>query len=276
VLGEAADGNAVHAGFGDGAHGVQADVAGGFEQGAAGRAFDCAAHGVEIEIIEQDQLRTGRQRFVELVQRFHLDLHAHAVAGQPERRFQHRCDAAGRGDVVFLDQDAVVEPDALVLSAARAHRVFFGQAQAGQRLAGVEDGGARAGDGCDVRPGRRRHGRQGLQEIQRRPLGGEQCPGAALDLDQQVARCDRIALVHLPVEAAGRVQRAEAGVEPGPPGNHRRLARDDAGMGGLRGRKEAGGQVAAADVFRQRARYVGFHGRQQQIGHRRINSDKTG
>ena len=48
-------------------------------------------------------------------------------------------DAAGRGDVVFLDQDAVVQRHALVLAAAHAHRVLLRLAQARQGLARVED-----------------------------------------------------------------------------------------------------------------------------------------
>ena len=263
MLGESPDGNTVHAGFSDGAHGFQRDIAGGFELGAPGGDRYRATHRVQVEIIEQDQFRAGSQRSVELRQRFHLDLHGDAIAGQLKRRCQYRRDSAGSCNVVFLDEDAVVQPDALILPAAHTHGVFFGQPQAWQRLAGIQNGSAGAGHGVDIGSGGGGHSRQGLQKIQRRTFSSKQRAGGAVESDQQGIWCHCVAFIHLPVDTAIRGQCAEAGVEPGPAGDNRRLAGDDAGVGGLLCRHQPGGEIAAADVFFQRTRHIGFHGRQQ-------------
>ena len=48
------------------------------------------------------------------------------------------------GDVILLDEQRIEKSDAMVRSAAGAHRVFLCEAQAGQRLARVDDRCARA------------------------------------------------------------------------------------------------------------------------------------
>jgi hypothetical protein len=47
-------------------------------------------------------------------------------------------------------------------------------------------------------------------------------------------------------------------------------------MGGLVGRDQSGGQVAAANILLQRTRDIGFHSSWQKIGHGGFISDKTG
>jgi hypothetical protein len=150
VLGEAADRDAVDAGFGDGAHALEVDAAGGFELGAALVDGDGFAHLVEAHVVEQDHLGAGGEGFFELAEVLDLDFDEHVGRGDGAGVFDHRLDAAGGDDVVFLDQDAVVEADAVVGAAADAHRVFLRQAQAGQGLAGVDDLGR-----CRPRPARR-------------------------------------------------------------------------------------------------------------------------
>ena len=49
-----------------------------------------------------------------------------------------RLDAAGQPDVVVLDQNAVVEPHAVIDGAAGAHRVLLERAQQRRGLARVE------------------------------------------------------------------------------------------------------------------------------------------
>ena len=92
--------------------------------------------------------RAVRQRRFQLHERFHFDLDRHARV-ERERRVHRRADAARRRDVIFLDQDAVVEREPLVRAAAHAHRVLLREPQAGQRLSRVEDARARAFDRID-------------------------------------------------------------------------------------------------------------------------------
>ncbi len=215
------------------------------------------AHIGEAEVVEQDQRRARRQRLFKLVQGFHLDLHADGAACQLERRLQNLRNAARRRDMVFLDQDAVVQPHALVLSATGPHRVFLGDAQAGQGFARIEDGGVGTAHGVDIRARCRRDSRQGLQKVQRRALGGEQGAGMAADFHQHVIGGDGIALADPPVGHAVRVERAETGVEPGPAGDHGRLAGDDPSVRPLAGRYELGGEIAAADILVKSAGDIG-------------------
>ena len=59
------------------------------------------------------------------------------------RALEHRPDAAGDRDVVVLDQDRIIEPEAVIEAAAAAHRVFLQRAQSRRGLARAAD--ARAG-----------------------------------------------------------------------------------------------------------------------------------
>jgi len=145
--------------------------------------------------------------------------------------------------VVFLDQDAVVQAHALILPAAHPHRVFLGDAQAGQGFSGIQNRRMGAAHGLDIGPGGGGHRRQGLQEIQRRAFGGQQRARIAVDVGQHVAGRHGVALVDPPLDGATEVERLETGVEPGPAGDHRGFAGDDAGAGGLHLGDEPGGEV---------------------------------
>jgi len=52
--------------------------------------------------------------------------------------------------VVLLDQDAVIEAEAVVPAAAAGDGIFLRQAQSGQGLARIDDARPGAGDGFDV------------------------------------------------------------------------------------------------------------------------------
>ncbi len=113
--------------------------------------------------------------------------------------------------------------------------------------------------GLDIGPGGGGHGRQGLQEIQRRALGGQQGAGIATDFDQHAAGCRQqspSSTCQSMVQA--EVEHPKTGVEPRPAGDHRGFAADDAGARGLRGGNQPGGEVAAADILVQRARDIGL------------------
>ena len=78
-----------------------------------------------------------------------------ALGGEPDRV----ADPARERRVVLLDQDRVVEADAMVAPAARGDRGLLEGAQARRRLPRVEDPGAGAGDRLRVARGQRRHAR---------------------------------------------------------------------------------------------------------------------
>ena len=97
------------------------------------------AQGFQIEIVEQDEFCARVECLVQLQHVFHFDLHGDVGWGEAECRSQHGFDTARRRDVVFLDEDAVIESDPLVVSAACQHGVFLRQAQTGQGFSRVHD-----------------------------------------------------------------------------------------------------------------------------------------
>ena len=71
-------------------------------------------------------------------------------AGCARARSSALAHAAGRGDVIVLDQDGVVEAHAVIGDAAGGRRHLFQRAQARRGLARIEDAAARARDGVGV------------------------------------------------------------------------------------------------------------------------------
>src|SRR6187431_128753 len=78
--------------------------------------------------------------------------------------------------MVVLDEDPVVEAEAVVRAAATANRVLLEGAQSRRGLASVEDRCAGAGDGVDVARGPGRDSRQAAEEVERRTLAGKDRP----------------------------------------------------------------------------------------------------
>jgi hypothetical protein len=100
--------------------------------------------------------------------------------------------------VVFLDEEGVEQADAVVVTAATAHRVLLGDAQAGDGLAGIQQPHAGARDLVGVVPAAGGGARQQLQEIQSAALAGEQRAGGAREAEQAGARRNPIAVLVLP------------------------------------------------------------------------------
>ena len=80
----------------------------------------------------------------------------------------------GGDDVILLDEDAVVQAQPVVGSAAAFDGVFLRHSQSRQCLAGVEDDRAGFGDRIHVEPRPRSDRRQQLDEIERGALRREQ------------------------------------------------------------------------------------------------------
>ncbi len=239
------------AGLGNGADAIEADAPRGFKLGLAVGQPDRFGHLVQRHVVEQDHARAGVERRAKLFQRLDFDLDEHVGRRDALRLGQHFGHSASGDDVVFLDQDAVVEADAVVGAAADADRVFLCQPQAGQGLAGVDDLGAGAGHGVDIAAGEGGGAREQLQEVERGAFGGEQRARAGDDVAEGLAGLDTIAILGMPEDGGGRVERLERRVEPVGAAQHGVLAGDDpaARFGGVR--NEARRQVAGADVFGQ-------------------------
>ena len=70
-----------------------------------------------------------RKRLRQLVERRDLDLDLDHVPGLRARALERRPDAAGRDDVIVLDEDRVEQPEAMIEAAAGAHGELLEGAQ---------------------------------------------------------------------------------------------------------------------------------------------------
>jgi len=85
-------------------------------------ALDGAANVVDRHVVEQNGLATMRQSLLQFVKRAHFDFDNLRAAPVANRVLKRRHDAAGQGDVVVLDEYAVREVEAMILSASRSAR----------------------------------------------------------------------------------------------------------------------------------------------------------
>jgi hypothetical protein len=192
---------------------------------------------------------------------------------------QRRGDAAGGHDVVFLDQDAVIEAEAVVGAAAAGDGVFLRQAQAGQGLAGVDDACAGAGHGVDVEARDGGGGREQLQEIEGGALGGEQGAGVGFDFAQHLAGAMVSPSRSLPANHGQRIERRKQASNQAVPAStassrlmtvpsERGLA-GSAGRSGRRRRCPRPGRRARCAGLRQRVE-AAFHDVRRVVGCRRF------
>ena len=101
--------------------------------------------------------------------------------------------------------------------------------------------------------GRRGGAREQLQEIERRALTREKRSGGSLNLEEGLVGLDRRTLGDLPVDPHLRVELREGGIHVGSAAENGALPGDDRGPA-VRARRDQGRrQVAAADVFLERA-----------------------
>jgi hypothetical protein len=105
-----------------------------------------------------------------------------------------RSDAAGSENVVFLDQNPVIEAEAVIAAATASDRVLLCQAQTGNRLARVYHLRPRTGDQVGVLPGFAGNPGKQLQEVERTALAGEQGARRSLDFAEQLIRADALAI----------------------------------------------------------------------------------
>src|SRR3546814_7892043 len=121
-------------------------------------------------------------------------------------------DATASGDVVFLDQEGVVQTDAVVVAATAGNGILLRQAQPGYGLARIEQTHAGPVDHVRVVTTASRHTRQQLQKIQRTALAGEQRPRRPREMEQHPVSPDTVAIGNLPVNRNAWVDLAEYGV----------------------------------------------------------------
>ncbi len=203
-------------------------------------------------VVQQDELRTGGQGFVELVERVDLDLDANAVSGGRLGGAEGGGDTAGRGDVVVLDEDGVEESDAVVDAATQGDGVLVQGAEAGDGLAGVEDRGAGSLNLVDECAGARGDTAEALEEVEGGAFAGEGQAGVGFDVARDVAGLKLRAFRADVIEGFGVAELAVDLVNNRHSGEGERLAGGEGGAKArLLGDHGPAGEIAVADVFGQ-------------------------
>ena len=126
---------------------------------------------VEAHVVEEDRVDADVERLRDLVERVALDLDRQRRRGPHELHGRgHRACGA---KVVVLHEHRVVEAEAVVATAAAGDGVLLELAEAGSRLARVEDRRARALDRVDVAARERRDPGETTEEVERDALAGQ-------------------------------------------------------------------------------------------------------
>lgn len=263
-----ADGDEIGSGFGEGAEIGEIDAAGKLNRAArvefTGEANEASGFGWR-EVVQQEGIGAGGESFAELGFVANLDLHGQGrrrrrgegfvrdrfagAAGQSENMFMGAAkgfgDAAGERDVVFLDEESVVQAETMIHSATQADRIFFKLAEQRQGFAGVADADGGSGDGFDETAGGGGDAGKMREEIQRGALGGKNRAGAAGKTHNLSVGGHGGAFGKLRLETELRIKRQKYTLRQRHAGENQFLTGKDDGRGDVvRGGNGGGGVVA--------------------------------
>ena len=206
------------------------------------------AHRIEGEVVEHDHLGTGCECFVELAHVLHFNFDTQAGMGGAQRA-DGGCDRTGSSNVVFLDQDGIEQTHAMVHTTADTHCVFLCTAEPRHGLARVEDAGAGCAQGSDIATGKRGSTRQGLQKIKCAAFASDDGARRTMQATHHIVRLEIGAFGVVPVHSDRCINVPEHAVEPWRTGQHRRLSTQHACTAYTLCRNQAGGDIAAANIF---------------------------
>ena len=211
MVGKAADADAFDARIGNSADGFEGDAATGLELEFGvvfGTHLDGAAHGGAVHVVQKDDVHAaaaGGEDGFELLQRVHFEFdEAEAAAldvggaagfvhggGDPLWQVARR-DAE---DVVVLEEDGVVEADAVAVAAAAADGVLLERAPAGRGLAGVKEFDVGALDRLDELGGAGCDAGHAAQEVEHGALGAQHLIHRAGEDRDALAGADTVAIL---------------------------------------------------------------------------------
>ena len=194
---------------------------------------------------------TGEEsdRLFDLEKRVALDLDRQIGRG-PETLDSLR-DRAGRPQMVVFDEYAVIQPEAMVSSPAHGDSVLLERAQARGRLPRVEDRDAGSSDSVHVPLRERRNAGEPREEVERRPLSGEDRPLRGRHARDRAA-LDKGSLLDQRVQVEPVIERAEHGLRRTETTDDSVLSQDEHGRPkglGVDGR--LGRHIPLTDVFRE-------------------------
>ena len=189
-MGQRTDGYKVDACLSVCAQCLEGDAARRFDFGSAINELDCFACGFRSEIVEHDAVHSGFERFEDFfgVAHFLLNLQvatvglAISLGGRDSLR-----DAAGKVDVIVLNQDHVVEAYSMVHAAAYSDSLFLHQAHARSGLACVENFCFQPFEPRLIAIGHCGYAAHALHDVEHGAFGLEQRPDGAFDGEGNVA-----------------------------------------------------------------------------------------
>src|SRR3984957_20463515 len=135
AMGEPADGDEVDARLRNPPCGLGRNAARGLADRAVADHSDAALEIVQRHIVEEHGVDADAERLFELSERVDLDLDLDKVADIGAGAADSLRDRTRDRDVVVLDQNRIVEAEAVIGAAASAHRIFLDRAQERRRLA---------------------------------------------------------------------------------------------------------------------------------------------
>ena len=127
ILGQRPNRHIVHARLGNCTQGVFVYPARGFQFGLALGEGDGLAHFVQAQFVQHDDVGPGIQCLAQFFQAFYFNFHRLA-RGNLVSSSHGLGDAATGGDVVSLNNEGVIQADAVIVSAALGDGVFLRQA----------------------------------------------------------------------------------------------------------------------------------------------------
>src|SRR5580704_7601390 len=127
------------------------------------------------------------QSVFQFVERTNFDLDYLLAAAVLVSPFQCGRDPAGQCDVIVLDEHAIRQIQAVVVSAAAAYRIFVEHAQSGRGFSRVQDARGSAGHYVDEFASKGGDATQPLHEIQNHALTGEHHAGVMPDNRHRLA-----------------------------------------------------------------------------------------
>src|SRR5690606_15037199 len=130
-------------------------------------------------------------------------------------------------DMVLLDQNHVVEAEAMVHPTTGDHGPFLERPHAGCRLASVEDPCLRPVHCIDERPRHRRYPRESLEEVQSEAFPGKNGSGGAPEGENLVASGHSLAVRDADVDDEARVHVVKGHERRIQPGNYAWRLGDD-------------------------------------------------
>ena len=229
---ECADGDSVDACLGDLPHVLESDAARRFERNDAANMLHGGLQLRRGHVVEEDEVGMRGKSFFELggVSNLDHDSLRHLARADPFDRGADRCGAI---DVIVLDQEHVIQADAVILAATTNHRVFIERAKSRRRFSRIENLRSRSRNGVDVTPRCGSDARRALHQVQSCALRAQQRHDRRLHLGHDIARMNAVAVFCAHLELCCGFDRAECRFSERKAGDHARGLDEKTGTAAL-------------------------------------------